>query len=285
MTTGPRPAGGPPDEFARLLSPLRPGTIGSLQLRNRIAMCPMGTNLGEPDGTVGDSQSAWFEARAAGGAGLIIVGSVAIAYPEGSYDARQIAASSDAQVPGLKRLAGAVHRHGAKVAAQLVHDGANSLFDIAQGRPLLAPSKKALPPQDALSGMVTADETMKMMAPFSSPSAAFRVHEATDEDLDRVVDQFVDAALRVQRAGFDGIELHAGHGYLLHAFVSPFSNTRDDRWGGTPERRAELLVTVIKAVRAAVGADFPLWARVGVYEAHREPGQRLDDALVTMGLA
>ena len=99
-----------------------------------------------------------------------------------------------------------------------------------------------------------------------------------------MVDRFVDAARRCQRAGFDGIELHAGHGYLLHAFLSPASNQRTDRWGGSVEARAELFVEVVRAVRAAVGPDFPLWARVGAFEAHRDPGQRIDDALVAMGL-
>ncbi len=264
---------------------LAPGRLGSLELRNRIAMCPMGTNLGEPDGTVGDRQAAWFEARARGGAGLVLIGSVSVAYPAGSYDARQVACSDDAHLPGLERLVGDVHRHGAAVAAQLVHDGANSLLDIAEGRPLLVPSRKRPPSQDALSGMVTDDELAGMMAPFSGPDAGYSVREATDEDLDWVVARFVDAALRAQRAGFDGIELHGGHGYLLHAFASPASNSREDRWGGSVEARAELLVTVVRAVRAAVGPDFPLWARIGMFEAHRDPGQRPDDALVTMGLA
>jgi 2,4-dienoyl-CoA reductase (NADPH2) len=107
-------------DFTRLLAP---GRIGTLELPNRIAMCPMGVNLAEPDGTVGDAQAAWFEARARGGAGLVIVGSVAIAYPVASFDRRQIAASDDAQLPGLRRLADDVHQHGARVAAQLVHGG------------------------------------------------------------------------------------------------------------------------------------------------------------------
>ena len=264
---------------------LAPGRLGPLALRNRIAMCPMGTNLGEPDGTVGDRQAAWFEARARGGAALILVGSVAVAYPSGSFDRRQIAAADDAQLPGLRRLVDDVHGHGAAIAAQLVHDGGNSLLDIAEGRPLLVPSRKRPPAPDALSGMVTDEETAGIMAPFAGPAAAYAVREATDEDLDWVVARFVDAARRAQRAGFDGLELHGGHGYLLHAFVSPFSNQREDRWGGSVERRAELLVTVIRAVRAAVGPDFPLWARMGTFEAHRDPGQRLDDALITMGLA
>jgi 2,4-dienoyl-CoA reductase (NADPH2) len=245
----------------------------------------MGTNLGEPDGTVGDRQAAWFEARARGGAGLILVGSVSVAYPAGSYDARQVACSSDDHLPGLERLVGDVHRHGAAVAAQLVHDGGNSLLDIAQGRPLLVPSRQRPPAQDALSGMVTDEEMAGMMAPFTGPDAGYSVREATDEDLDWVVERFVDAALRAVRAGFDGIELHGGHGYLLHAFASPASNSRDDRWGGSVEGRAELLCTVVRAVREAVGPDFPLWARLGMFEAHRDPGQRPDDALVTMGLA
>jgi 2,4-dienoyl-CoA reductase (NADPH2) len=268
--------------FERLLSP---GRLGPLELRNRIALCPMGTNLGEPDGTVGDRQAAWFEARARGGAGLVLVGSVSVAYPAGSYDARQVACSSDEHLPGLAALVGDVHRHGAAVAAQLVHDGGNSLLDIAEGRPLLVPSKTRMPAQDALSGMVTEEELAGMMAPFTGPAAGYSVKVATDDDLAWVVDRFVDAAQRAVRAGFDGIELHGGHGYLLHAFTSPASNSRDDRWGGSVERRAELLCTVVRAVRAAIGPEVALWARLGMFEAHRDPGQRPEDALVTMGLA
>lgn len=263
---------------------LGPGQLGPLALRNRIALCPMGVNLGEPDGTVGDTQAAWFEARARGGVGLVIVGSVAIAYPSASFDVRQIAASDDRQLPGLRRLADDAHRHGAAIAAQLVHGGTNSLLDIAEGRPLLVPTKKRPPAPDALSGMLTEEETADVMAPFASPQAAYRVQEATDVDLAWVVDRFVDAAARVQAAGFDAIELHAGHGYLLHAFLSPHSNLRSDRWGGSPEARAELFTEVVRAVRRRVGAGFPLWARVGAFEAHRDPGQRIDDARVAMRL-
>ena len=264
---------------------LAPGSLGSLALRNRIALCPMGVNLGDGDGRVGDRQAAWFEARARGGAGLLIVGSVSVAFPLGSFDGRQVAASDDAHLPGLRRLVEDSHRHGAAVAAQLVHAGSNSLLDIAAGRPLLVPSRKRLPAPDALSGMLTPEETAGVMAPFTSPDAAYTVQEATDEDLAWVVDRFVDAARRCVDAGFDGIELHGGHGYLLHAFASPSSNQRQDRWGGTVERRAELLCTAVRAVRAEVGPHFPLWARIGMVEAHRDPGQRPDDALQTMALA
>ncbi|MFL6205560.1 MAG: FAD-dependent oxidoreductase [Acidimicrobiales bacterium] len=268
--------------FERLLSP---GALGPLQLPNRIALSPMGTNLGERDGTVGDAMAAWYEARAAGGAGLVIVGSVAVAYPVACTDERQIAASSDTHVAGLRRLADDAHRHGSAIAAQLVHNGTQSLLDVAEGRPLLVPSRKRPPAPDELSGMLSAEESAKVMAPFASPTARYEVRAATDDDLVWAVDRFVDAARRCAHAGFDGIELHAGHGYLLHSFLSPNSNQRDDRWGGSAARRAELLVETVRAVRRALGPQFPVWARVGAFEAHRDPGQRLDDALVAMGLA
>jgi 2,4-dienoyl-CoA reductase-like NADH-dependent reductase (Old Yellow Enzyme family) len=210
---------------------------------------------------------------------------VGVAYPVACTDARQVAASDDAQLPGLRRLADDAHRHGAVIAAQLVHNGTQSLLDVAHGRPLLVPSKKRPPAPDALSGMLTPDESAAVMTPFASPDARYSVRVATDDDLAWVVDRFVDAATRCQRAGFDGIELHAGHGYLLHSFLTPNTNQRDDRWGGSVEARAELLVEVVRAVRAAVGPTFPLWARVGAFEAHREPGQTLDDSLIAMRLA
>ena len=137
--------------FPHLLSP---GRIGSLELRNRILMCPMGDSLCEPDGSISKNQHAYFEARARGGAALLLVGSVAVSYPAGSYSAHQVAASEERFVDGLRELAERAHRHGARIAAQLVHDGAVALHDIAEGRPLLVP---AVPPPivpDRLSAMV-----------------------------------------------------------------------------------------------------------------------------------
>src|SRR5207302_10957372 len=112
--------------FPQLLSP---GRIGSLELRNRILMCPMGDSLCEPDGSISRNQEAYFEARARGGAALLLVGSVSVAYPRASFDERQVAASTDTYLPGLSDLTAAVHAHGASIAAQLVHNGLMSLLD------------------------------------------------------------------------------------------------------------------------------------------------------------
>ena len=263
---------------------LAPGSIGTLRLRNRILMCPMGDLLGNPDGTVSARQAAYYEARARGGAALLLVGSVAIAYPEGSYDARQVGISDDRFLPGLADLADRAHAHGAAIAAQLVHDGAASLADAAAGRPRLVPSVPQPSAPDRLSRMVTAGEAEAMMRPFQQPSATFDVREATEADLAWVIERFVDATRRARQAGFDGVELHAGHGYLIDSFLSPASNRRTDRWGGDVAGRARLLVETVRAIRAAVG-DFPLWCRFNAVEHFRPGGETLEDALAVAALA
>src|SRR5579862_5238487 len=120
--------------FSHLMAP---GRIGRLQLRNRILMCPMGDSLCNLDGTVSANQAAYFEARSKGGAALLLVGSVSIAYPLASFDERQTAASDDRFLPGLVDLTSRVHNHGGLVAAQLVHNGQLALLDVARGRPML----------------------------------------------------------------------------------------------------------------------------------------------------
>ena len=262
--------------FERLLGPT---TLGPLALRNRIALCPMGVNLD------GDDRVAWFEARARGGAGLILVGSVSVAHPVGSFDERQAALATDEQAADLRRTVDAVHAHGAAAAAQLVHGGQNALLDVAAGRPFLVPSRKRPSGPDELSSMLTADEAAKAMAPFLAPTARLEAREATDDDLLAVVELFAAAARRAVDIGFDGIELHGGHGYLLDAFLSPSTNRRDDRWGGDARQRAELLVEVVRAVKAAVPATTAVWARINGEERHRDGGQTLDDALVAMQAA
>jgi len=268
--------------FDRLLSP---GRLGPLELRNRILMCPMGDSIADDDGSVSDRQVAYYGARARGGAALVIVGSVGVAYPAGAYAARQTAASDDRYVAGLSRLAAEVHRHGGRIAAQLVHDAANSRFDMEQGRPLLVSSVGGRGRPDALSAMVTPDEAAAMMRPFTTPGAKYELHAATEAEIWAVVEWFAAAAERCVRAGFDGIELHAGHGYLIDWFLSPAKNHRTDEWGGSLENRARLLCEVIRAVRARVGDSVPVWMRMNAEEPHTPGGATLDDAVAVVALA
>lgn len=265
------------NEFPHLLAP---GRIASTELRNRIVMCPMGDSLAAPDGTVSEVQLEYFGARARGGAALLEVGSVSVSYPRGSFAATQTAASDDHFLPGLTRLAARVHSHGALVAAQLVHDGGNSLYDIEQGRPLLVPSVPPRPHPDRISRMLTADEQAAMARPFMAPTARVELREATDADLEEVIEMYATSAARCVEAGFDGIEVHGGHGYLLDAFRSGYANTRRDSWGGSLTGRARLMLEVIKAVRDRVGTGVPVWMRLNAFEVGREGGATLDETLV-----
>lgn len=266
-------------EFPHLLAP---GTIGTLALRNRILMAPMGDSLANVDGTVSDHQLAYFEARARGGAALLLIGSVGVAYPDGCVDERQVGASDDAQLPGLRALAERVHAHGAALAAQLVYNGALARLDIARGRPMLVPAIPKRPAPDRLSMMLTDAELAGFSAPYASPTAKVEYRIADDEDLAGVVERFADAADRCRRAGLDAVELHAGHGYLLDEFLSPSINTRTDAWGGDVDGRSRLLLEVIRAVRARVGADFPVWMRINALEHHKPDGETFPEQLAVI---
>ncbi len=248
-------------------------------------MAPMGDSLANPDGSISDAQLAYFEARAEGGAALLLVGSVAVAYPDGCVDARQVAASDDRYLDGLRALADRVHAHGAGVAAQLTYNGALARYDIARGHPMLVPAVPKRSRPDRLSMMVTDAEIAGFMAPHASPSAKVEYQVATDHDLARVIEQFASATERCRRAGIDGVELHAGHGYLIDEFLSPSINRRDDQWGGPIENRARLLIEIIDAIRTRVGDDYPLWMRINALEHHKEDGETFDDQLAVIELA
>ena len=256
---------------------LAPGRIGQLELRNRIVMAPMGSNFAEADGHCGERIQAYYEARAAGGAGLLIMGVCSIAYPAGTAEPYQVGVSSDDFLPGLSALASRVHKHGAKIAMQLQHAGKVAVRDMAEGRPIWVPS---IPP--AVNTNMMAALTREELSSFVSSSkrreggAAIRVMDRAD--IAQMVEWFAAAAERAQRAGFDGVEIHAAHNYIIAGFLSAYYNQRDDEYGGPLENRARLLLEVLAAVRARVGADFPVWLRLDAYELRTPGGITLEDA-------
>jgi 2,4-dienoyl-CoA reductase (NADPH2) len=263
---------------------MAPGRIGTMELRNRIVMCPMGMLLGNDDGTVSDNEAAFYEARARGGAGLLLIGTVCVGYPEGTNHPRMPGASDDRFIPGMRRLAEGVHRHGAKVAAQLNYMGTYSFVDVMSGRPRLVPYELPAPDPEPLVTMLTPEEAVLMAEPFVSPTADLSYKVADDDDIARVIGLYAAAAERCARAGYDGVELHAGHGYLIDEFLSP-RNTRTDRWGGEVENRARFLVSVIGEVRERVGSVFPVWMRVNAFERHHEVGERFEEQLQVIEMA
>ncbi|WP_032831448.1 oxidoreductase [Pseudomonas sp. GM78] len=263
---------------------LAPGNIGPLQLRNRIIMAPMGSNFAEADGHCGERIQAYYEARAEGGAGLLIMGVCAIAFPAGTAEPYQVGVSSDEFIPGLSRLAERVHKHGAKIAMQLQHAGKNAIRDMAAGRPLWVPS---IPPASSSDMMqaLTPEELASFVSAVRGRKGGIEMRVMDQDDIAQMVEWFAAAAERAQRAGFDGVEIHAAHNYIIAGFLSAYYNRRDDAYGGSLENRARLLLEVLAAVRARVGAGFGVWLRLDAEEMLTPGGITLDDAKAVARLA
>lgn len=268
-----------PHSAVRLTSP---GRIGTLQLRNRMFQTAMGPNLAEPDGTCGERTVAFYEARARGGAALVNMGAVGVSVPDGMVMTNQVAISDDRFIPGLSRVVKAVQSHGARIAAQLQHGGLGSTGDMIAGKPLWTPS---VPPAAAgvLGGLLFEDEVE--ISPFGRIPQPPTYRVMDQADIDHVVRQFAAGARRAVAAGFDGIELHAAHGFLIRNFLSPATNSRTDGYGGPVENRARFLIEIIAAIRAEIGPRFPLWCKINVVEFFIENGFTVDDACVVARLA
>lgn len=217
---------------------LTPGRIGTLEIPNRLIFPAMVTNYCDEGGFVNERFIAYHMERARGGVGLLTMEATVIRQDGRSF-ARQLSIESDQHTKGLQALTRAIHEHGAKTAIQLYHAGRQTTHAIT-GVPMIAPS----------------------VLTFGKDST-----RAMDKaDIDAVIADFAAAAARAQEAGFDAIELHGGHGYLLQQFLSPFTNFRTDAYGGNFENRARFTQEVIRAIRGAVGANLPIILRMSVEE-------------------
>ena len=256
---------------------LKPGKIGGLSLRNRIIMAPMGSNYAEKDGHCGERIQAYYEARAKGGVGLITMGVVSIAFPAGTAEPYQVGISKDEFIPGLKALTDRVHAHGAKISVQLQHAGKTSVRDMAEGRDVWVPSMPPPPPTSDMMQSVTLKEISTFVRPSKDVPVTMRVMDKGD--IKQMIEWFASAAKRAQAAGFDGIEIHAAHTYILAGFLSSYYNTRTDEYGGSMENRARLLLEVIGAIRDQVGDDYPLWLRLDAVEVGKDGGITIEDCI------
>ncbi|WP_299725649.1 FAD-dependent oxidoreductase [uncultured Endozoicomonas sp.] len=254
----------------------KPGRIGSLDLKNRIIMAPMGSNFAEADGHCGERIQAYYEERAKGGASLLTMGVCSVAYPHGTAEPYQVGISDDQFIPGLKQLTDRVHKHDAKIAIQLQHAGKTAVRDLAEGRELWVPSLPKPQKTDMMSSL-TLGELGSFIRPKAGTKPTIRVMDK--DDIAQMVEWFASAAERAVKAGFDGIELHAAHTYIIAGFLSAYSNVRDDEYGGPLENRARFLMEVIAAVRERVGKEFPVWLRLDAHELRMEGGITVDDCI------
>src|SRR6185503_16373872 len=210
---------------------LTPARIGPVEIPNRIVMPPMTTRGSDEEGYVTDQTIAYYMARVHGGTGLI---TVEMASPEkaGRHRRRELGIYDDRFLPGLTRLVGEIHRGGAKASIQLGHGGGHTRSDICGETPI-APSAIPHPVYET---------TFETIVP----------EEMTKARIVQTVAAQAAAAVRAQRAGFDCVEIHAAHGYLISQFHAPFENRRSDEYGGSLENRARFGLDVLRAVKAAV---------------------------------
>jgi N-ethylmaleimide reductase len=232
-----------------------PVTLGELELANRVVMAPLTRMRSGASGVPGDLVVEHYAQRAS--VGLIITEGT---YPrfESQAFVGQPGIVTDEQVAGWRRVADAVHARGGRIVLQVMHGGRVTHPDVNGGRRVEAPSAIAI------NG---AGHTEKGKQPYPVP------HALTVEEAGEVRDAFVAASRRAIEAGLDGVEIHGANGYLLHEFLSPASNQRDDQYGGSPERRARFVIETVTAVAEAIGAG-----RVGL---RISPEHGIQDALET----
>jgi 2,4-dienoyl-CoA reductase-like NADH-dependent reductase (Old Yellow Enzyme family) len=221
---------------------LTPACIGSVEIKNRIVMPPMTTRTADADGFVTDDTIAYYMARVRGGVGLI---TIEMASPEraGRHRRRELGIHDDCFLPGLRRLVAAIHRGGAKASIQLGHAGGHTRADICGEMPV-APSAIPHPVFEVTQETVV-------------PEAMSRERIAV------TTGAFANAAVRARAAGFDCVEIHAAHGYLISQFLTPFENRRTDEYGGSLANRARFGLDILRAVKAVLG-DMPVIYRLSV---------------------
>jgi 2,4-dienoyl-CoA reductase-like NADH-dependent reductase (Old Yellow Enzyme family)/thioredoxin reductase len=225
--------------YSKMFEPFQ---LGRMQLKNRVVLPPMGTGLGASGGFVSQRTIDYYEARARGGTGLIIV--------EGSapgllcHFGNQLCLGSDRHIDGWKNLAEAVHKNGAKIAVQLMHSGT----ELIDGQPV----------QVSPSAVICLHRNIGING---KPP-----HELTIDEIRERVQWYADAARRAKEAGLDGVEMHGAHQYIIASFLSSASNVRTDTYGGTPENKARFAIEILQAVRKAVGPEYPVWIRLNAQE-------------------
>ncbi|MFT7475687.1 MAG: 2,4-dienoyl-CoA reductase-like NADH-dependent reductase (Old Yellow Enzyme family) [Verrucomicrobiales bacterium] len=235
---------------------LQPGNIAGVDTRNRIIRSSTSETLADDNGLITDEYHDFHLRLARNGVGLIFTGHCSV-HPRGNYIRGMTALDRDDVIPRMKKLTDAIHAAGGKIFAQLNHAGSQSR-----------------------------DESIAPLAPSVVGNPQFHrlpLAAATSEEIWEAIGAFGDAARRVREAGFDGVHVHAGHGYLLSEFLSPATNRREDEWGGSLENRQRLLVETYKSMRAAAGDDFPITNKIGLWD-YVENGLSVEEGRATVAL-
>jgi 2,4-dienoyl-CoA reductase-like NADH-dependent reductase (Old Yellow Enzyme family) len=216
-----------------------PIKIGKLELGNRIMRSATWDGTADNSGAVTERSMAIYNKLGNGGIGLIVTG-FAFVSPLSQADSYQYGIHNDKMIGGWKQIVRDVHNNGGKIAMQIAFAGATSVYLTSKGITLLVVSRLSQP--------------------------AMSCREMTEEDIEGIISDFVSSGLRVREAGFDAVQLHGAHGFLMSQLVSPLFNHRADRWGGNPENRRRFHLEIIRRLRKALGNDYPILIKFGVQD-------------------
>ena len=268
-------------KYEKLFSPMN---IGGCEIKNRIVMSPMLMGFGQFDGCTNETLMDYYEERAKGGTGLIITEITRINDVHGSAAFAQLGMSHDYQIDGMRELAERIHRHGAKLFVQLHHPGRQNVGLAIGTVPLCIASTrvwKGFPKALFSLAPKIAPTLAKHNIALSSVSASKcepayfaggRVRALRKSEIKKLINQFIDGAVRCKKAGVDGIELHGTHGYLIQQFLSPNTNTRTDEYGGSYENRLRFLREIVEGIRRECG-DYPIIVRLTIDEFYDKIGK------------
>jgi 2,4-dienoyl-CoA reductase-like NADH-dependent reductase (Old Yellow Enzyme family) len=233
---------------------LKPLENCRLKLKNRLVMPPMATSKCGDDGRPSQDIIDYYSEKSLGGYISLIIIEHSFITRLGKASKGQLSSADDNFIDDLSKIADAIHKNGSKTAMQINHAGSIARKEVTDHT--VAPS--------AVINPRNLNDTMPK--------------ELTKEEIEQIVRDFKDAALRVKKAGFDGVEIHSAHGYLLNQFLSPLTNKRTDEYGGSLENRIRIHLEVIKAVRNAVGDEFPILLRLGASD-YTEGGTTIEDSM------
>ncbi|MHC4682325.1 MAG: oxidoreductase, partial [Planctomycetota bacterium] len=249
--------------YPTLFSPIR---IGSMTVPNRVVMVPTDISSANADGSVNERVVTYHEEIAKGGCGFIIVGATTPDKTTGRPTVTCLAADEDPLIPGLAHLAEAIHRHGAKCAVQIQHPGRQAAW----------PSKNLMSASDHVLDVPGSAGHEIIYAESIAQGKSIRA--MTVEEIYDLIEKFGEAAWRVQQAGFDSVELHGAHGYLIAQFMSPLVNKRNDRFGGSFMGRMRFTMEIVTRIQMKCGRDFPIGIRYSGDE-WIEGGRTLDETV------
>lgn len=268
-------------KYETLFSPIK---IGKVEIKNRICMAPMLMDFGQFDGRTTEQLMDYYEERAKGGTGLIITEITRVNDVTGGSAFAQLGMSHDYQIDGMAEFAKRIHSHGSKLFVQLHHPGRQNMGLLIGTLPLSIACDKAMPFfKDVLYKVVPAGKLLmkhhivpRVVAPSKCENSYFsdgNNRALSKKEIKNLVNDFVEAAVRVKKSGCDGVQLHASHGYLLQQFLSPNTNKRTDEYGGSLENRMRFILEIIAGIREKCGAHFPIIVRLTVDECYSMIGK------------